>query len=490
MHRRMTRSSEDLSMENNYLAEENQPSTSSSPRNTNRLAHQSESIERSTSYHTNVQRPTNQILLPRNFNPIAQLKAVENMENFLSKTFYDQQPKKEQEKINLPASIMTNSFLQNYLSEADSDNAFTNRIFLETYEASLIKDNKMYRNMKHKNFIAENSKRNFKQILMDHRQKELQVVGCLIVELFNSTKIRPLVSLSNNLEERLEAAKTVLKHNLNLPKCVQYSVKLFLETNDFDEKITDKGLPGSALDNFLIEPIMSNQLIPFPDFYIRIYAALQTIHNFDSIISFLNYYMHFECNGKICTKVDDLEKFKMSVIRRVAECNVKSFVVLVNDLIEPKGLDQFGAVEILLPYILNLFNSEDKSILAAWHIFDSIAMALGIEQSKKILLNPVLQLYDIQNVQLNSNFESMRSFQATSIIFKSRKAVKLYHHSFLLKLIVRFGLKCFLENFIVPLIESVGSGAGHREFDIQHLHKTTLTKKTGKNLCGKFKLNF
>lgn len=464
-----------MSIENFYANEEIHSSTS--PRNTNRLAHQSESMERSTSYHTNVQRPTNQILLPKNFNPIAQLKAVENMENFLSKTFYDQQPKQQQEKT-LPASIMTTSFLQNYMETTDSDNAFTNRMFLETYEASLIKDNKMYRNMKHKHFIAEHSKRNFKQIVSDHRQREIQVLGCLIVELFFSTKIRPLTSLANKFEERFDACRTILKHNSNsLPKCLQYAVKLFFDINDFDEKIiTDRGLPTSTLDNLLIEPILSNMLIPFPDFYIRLYAALQSLSEFDSVVNYLNYYLYFECNGRICEKMESLEKAKVSISRRVAECKVKSFVMLVNDLIEPKGLDQFIAMEILLPHILNLFLNEESSILAAWYLFDPVATALGMEETKKILLNPILQLYDIQNVQLNSNFESMRGFQASSFIFKSRKAVKLYHHSFLLKLIVRFGLKCFLENFIVPLIESVGAGAGHREFDIHHLHKTTQTK--------------
>lgn len=136
-----------------------------------------------------------------------------------------------------------------------------------------------------------------------------------------------------------------------------------------------------------------------------------------------------------------------------------------------------------------MLTTESTSILASWFIFDKAAVALGQNLTQKYLLEPILKLYDPESddkVKYSSFDSSLKSLNGLS--FKSRKTIKLYHHSFLLRLIVRFGLNCFLNNFVPPLIEAIG---GCKEIDhhtidhYRHQHDnsniSTSTKIAKKN---------
>ena len=209
----------------------------------------------------------------------------------------------------------------------------------------------------------------------------------------------------------------------------------------------------------------------------------------------LDLYTFFECNGKECEKYEKLDRTRIHFNRKIAECKVNSCVSLVDGFLEPSGLEQFEAIEILLPHLIELIKNDDTSILATWHLFDTIAIALGTKNTQKYLLEPILQLYDSESFEMkNSSFlgysqESSAMKFTRSTTFKSKKSVKLYHHSFLLKLIVRFGLKCFLEHFIAPLVEAVG---GYKDQDSEnqyHLHETkseSIFKRS--RSCKNFKL--
>lgn len=158
-------------------------------------------------------------------------------------------------------------------------------------------------------------------------------------------------------------------------------------------------------------------------------------------------------------------------------------VVQLDGLLSTQGYDQFRVIDLLLPHVIDLLNSDDTSVLAAWYLFDPVAAVLGPKGTRKQLLEPMLRLYDADNDErvnfLNSNFDSSMKF-TTSAAFKSSKTIKLYHHIFLLRLIVRFGLKCFLDNFVAPLIEAIG---GYKEpvgGSAYHYHdnQSTLFRKS------------
>lgn len=477
--RRLTRSSEDLSMDNYYTIENASATTpsrlSSSPRNLSRRRDQSESIERSPSYHVSVPRTAQStITLPANFNPIYQLKIIENMGNFVSKTFY-QKPltKPENLKHHSLDYPLTSSF-QNYLVqnfERDADNAFTNMMFLQTYEASL-KDSKMYQNIKQRKQEAINSKKYFKQLMLENKTRDLKILGCIIIEIFLNKKWRSLIRVNQTFEERFEACKLLLlNEECQLPKFVIYPVKLLFGMMTDANKITDLGLPSTSA-NQLLQPILSNILVPFPDSFYKIYAAIKSLNEFESSVKMLELYTFYDCDGKNCEKFEAQDRTRVGIHRKIAECKVKAFSNLTEGILQSSGFEQQHVVDILLPHIIDMFKNEETGILSAWYLFDDIAAAIGMENTKKYLLAAILGLYDVHYDDranfFNSTYESTIKYTATS--FRSKKAVKLYHHSFLLKLIVRFGMKCFLDNFISVLVEAAG-GAKDPEFEFPyHLH--------------------
>jgi WD repeat-containing protein 81 len=218
--RRMSRSTEDLSTR--HLASDPytpKASPKSSPRPDHR--NKSESIERSISVQ---QKLSTVIVLPKNFNPVAQLMALENMGTFMAKTFHqsDKLPK-------IAEPLEKEDY---YFKEVEfGDNAFTNKMFTETYEASLVKKKKMVENLKHQKI---NDRRNFKQIVSDMRLRDLRVLGCIIVEIFLASKFRPLGScVKQDFEERFETCVRLLQSEFGaLPRAVQYTVKLLLGLPD------------------------------------------------------------------------------------------------------------------------------------------------------------------------------------------------------------------------------------------------------------------
>lgn len=491
--RRMTRSSEDLTRNSDATSTISEPNDSPI-RHRRTTLFQGDSIERSPScYHVSntigrVSSGTNNrdtIILPKNYNPLSQLTALENLHSFKGKTFHEIGTTCETSSILLDRSgnenIVTGVKNYGYQSvptvskyEEDGNSGFTNRIFSEAFEAQthagMAKEGKMLMNLKQKRQLQKQVKKNLKQITAENRSKDLQILGVLILEIFLPGKMRAHGScLKMSLEQRIGVCESILKNETRLiPGCVLYPLQLLFGMTGNEKEVTDKGLPMPNAEQYL-ESILSNILFPFPTHYFKVYAIMKMLYNFNSIGKMLDLYAFFECDGKQCAKFETLDKTRIAFNRKLAECKVRSCVGLIESLLQPSGHEQFNAVQLLLPHVIDLIDDEETSILAAWYLFDIVATALGPDDSQKYLLSPILSLYELETEDQFRN-TSMRLSSATT--FKSRKAVKLYHHSFLLKLIVRFGLKSFLENFVPPLIEAVG---GYRDPQINqpyHIHTT------------------
>lgn len=431
--RRLTKSSEDIS---NYLNCDNDSTLFESTWHRDSGEDSLSSIERSASYHMNVQKSQNQITLPKDYNPVAALNIIENMEVFISNTFHQ----------NL------------LLSDSSTQRALTKIEHKSNVDAS-IGENK--RDNEYNNVSSRSNSQNYRQLIVEHCYRDLQVLGCLIVEIFLAKKIRPLSGLClQSFEKRLEVCTNVLKNNLeSLPKCVQYPVTLLLNSSA-NEMITEKGLPPPSAHQ-LLQPLLNNMLFPFPLHFSEAYNLIKALIQFDATSNQLELLTFSECEDDI--HADTLEKTRIAFYRKIAACKVKTCVTQIKNLLVPTAYEQFDVIEIVLPHITDMLANGETGILVAWYLFDDLAAALGPKLSCEYLLRPILHLYETDNEErlnfLHSNYDTSMKFTSNSSL-KSMKAVKLYHHSFLQRLIIRFGLKTFLENFISPLVEAVG---GYKE---------------------------
>ncbi|XP_011292647.1 WD repeat-containing protein 81 [Musca domestica] len=437
---------------------------------------------------SNFYKTTNFIELPKDYNPIMLLQSLESSQQFVSKTFPLQKPTE-----NAPEKMLTSDLL---FEDYTDNHSFTNHLFNEgdsPLDASSAK-------VKSKNFLASNKQPNKSMPLHVHHMKklkDLQILGCLIVEMFAMPRIRPLIghNLQPKFETRLKACLTINQlYRQDIPKCLRYITNILLNLTAQDV-VTEKGMPLPSAGQ-LLEPIYHNLLIPFPTNFYATYALIRSLYSFDFAFILLELHTHFQCNGHECSRYTEIDRLRVQFERKIGKCKVMSCCAHIRRLLEPVGFEQFPPIDILLPHIVNLLTDEHTSILTAWNLFDAVAQALGIQNTQKYLLQPIMKLYDVESfergmisVRNRSITDSLSSSSSThlrfstSSSFKSRKSVKLYHQIFLLRLIVRFGLKCFLQNFIAPLIEAVGGYKEPEDGNGLHYHSSAAGRRSSRNLC-------
>ncbi|KAM0737071.1 WD repeat-containing protein 81 [Formica fusca] len=330
---------------------------------------------------------------------------------------------------------------------------------------------------------------NYKQIVASGRIKEQQILGCLMVEIFLAGKFRATWNIERaSFAQRFATCLNILKTSAdNLPKCIKNIVSLLLqidimpksynirnvETTDIsmvnDEipfrypTITHMGLPPPSAHQFL-QPILSGSLFPFSKYCQYLYNIVEMLQQYNDLIRELNSIVRTEDD------IDFAIKTKTKYLCKISECKVKAIARELERLLPYAGSAREATLQLIVPHIVQIMEEPYSAVLSVWYLFDPIAKTLGPKDTADTFLSPITKLYEngsIMDIALYADIlpaGTLAKFRTT----------RLYHRTFLLKLIVRLGLRRFLDNFINPLVEAVG---GYKDYIQGSLG--TCTHRTG-----------
>ena len=331
---------------------------------------------------------------------------------------------------------------------------------------------------------------NYRQIVASGRIKEQQILGCLIVEIFLASKFRATWNTRRvSFSGRLETCLNMLKVSPDaLPRCVRNAVALLLQidvipksygiTNDINESnktgntlgnaifrypmVTWMGLPPPSAHQFL-QPVLSGNLYPSSKYFQCLFNLVEMLQEYNELTRELNAAVQLDDED-----AESIGKNKIRYLCKISECKVKAVARELDKLLPQAGTAMETSLQLIVPHVRQIMNEPYSAVLATWHLFDPIAKALGPRDTARTFLTSILNLYE--------NGSIMDSHNNTDILSPGLLAkfctMRLYHRSFLLKLMVRLGLGRFLENFVTPLVEAVG---GYRDYvqgsSPTHLHR-------------------
>ncbi|VVC43494.1 Hypothetical protein CINCED_3A014103 [Cinara cedri] len=317
----------------------------------------------------------------------------------------------------------------------------------------------------------------FKKIIANRRAQEIQVLGCIIVELFLGDKV---IAHGSNLStlsflKRLQSCRVIAStYQKDLPDCIRPVIKLLLQIDkiplnetpspfDFNwcSVITDNGLPPPTPHQLLI-PSLSSSILRFPKYFSNIHNILRIHYDYKVVKSEMESVKNLlEENQKFTLDMFDAVcvKLVMDIEQEMCAFNESGTLGLLADS---------TWIEFLVPMVIELLSDSNCNTLAALHLLEPSFKALGMQKSKELLLDNVTKLYE----------ECLKDIGQDNIPV-NHKWIKLYQKSFLMKLISGFGTSIFLKHVVPILVETVGSGCNFNRahpIPIQYLN----------DLCGTF----
>ncbi|XP_035218581.1 WD repeat-containing protein 81-like, partial [Stegodyphus dumicola] len=261
--------------------------------------------------------------------------------------------------------------------------------------------------------------------------KDLLVLGCLISEIAVASYCKTLPE-NAVLEERYNNILKLLRlHKQDVPRSFQKVIQLLLQVDssyhqEYEEitpvpsrypPVSACGLPLPSAHQLLLSHVHT---IPFPHYFPDLYLFLLKLNQFTAEINLLSEIT--DENGENRKKIENLAE---KMVEYAAE-QLKVLLPLLN----------VEGIELLTPYLQEIFENRHTALLATWHLFGMVSQALGPQQTCSKLLTRLTKVFDTDK--------------------PSPKHLKLYHRTFLLQIIVGLGLHNFLIHFTTILIEAIG----------------------------------
>lgn len=256
--------------------------------------------------------------------------------------------------------------------------------------------------------------------------RDIQVVGCLIVQIFSAPRSRILCP-GSNFEDAYNLSLKILQEPNDIPKCLHNALRLIFQLDQIGVNSSISGIPSkfSAVSEYGLPPLDCNQMlqslmnvISFPLSFSFISSFIKNMKSFSNVLE--EYY--FSSDTK-----------KEEFIKNLTEKHIKRTVM---DFKETIHFLSFDGLKLILPYTIELYSNPLSAVCAALYFTNIITQALGPVDSRKYILPLLTKLYEVDSI--------------------SKTHMKLFHKPFLLQLMIRFRLKTFLKHFITPIIEGAG----------------------------------
>lgn len=275
--------------------------------------------------------------------------------------------------------------------------------------------------------------------------RDVQSFACLACEIFLKDQVQ-FQDRSWSLEDRFTYLCQVYRENPSvMPRSIVSLVQevLYLhKSKSALENLTTR--PHLCLFRY---PTVNSRGLPPP-------TPAQLLHPFVNLVPFPAYFPQlYECICNLKHKEQEIEQIRwknnnlMEKDKLIKVISREKVTILQHFLEENQGCYGEEGIELVLPYVQDLFSQEDTAVQAAWSLFNLIGQELGQKETARIFLPYLVRIFNVE--------------QSTP------KHMKIYHRSFLVQLLVRLGLGVFLHNFSTLLVEAV---AGYRDYVFEDLY--------------------